>query len=48
MRNIRRFVAAIVVAAVMTLSAAGPANAVYDSQGRLVAIIIASDGEVYY
>jgi hypothetical protein len=48
MRNIRRYVAATIVATVMTLSAVTPANAVYDSRGNLVAVIITSDGEVYY
>lgn len=47
MRHFRRYVSAAIVATVVTLSATTPANAVYDSQGRLVAIIITAE-ETYY
>lgn len=47
MKHFRRYISAAIVATVVTLGAASPANAVYDSQGRLVAVIITAE-ETYY
>lgn len=49
MKHFHRYVSAAIVATVMTLGAVTPANAVVDARtGEVVAIIIDSEGNVYY
>lgn len=48
MKRVNRIVAAAFAAVVMTMTAAAPANALVDSNGNVVAIILTPDGEIYY
>lgn len=48
MKRIGRYIAGTAAIAIVALTATAPAQAVYDSSGKLVAIILTDDGEVYY
>lgn len=48
MTRFNRYVATTLAAAVLTLAAAAPANAIVDKDGNVVGIILTPDGETYY